>query len=48
MKQACFRKRTRNKKVTKARSDLVQGFGLAQCGGRSAKRSEADNPYVIY
>ena len=48
MKQACFRKRTRNKKVTKARSDLVQGFGLAKCGGRSAKRSEADNPYVIY
>jgi len=34
--KACFRKRTRNKKATKARSDLVQSFGLAQCGGKSA------------
>ena len=42
--KACFRKRTRNKKVTKARSDLVQGFGLDQFGGKSAERSEADNP----
>ena len=31
--KACFRKRTRNKKATKARSDLVLGFGLAQFGG---------------
>jgi hypothetical protein len=28
--KASFRKRTRNKKVTKARSDLVQGFGLEE------------------
>ena len=48
MKQACFRKRTRNKKATSTRSVMVESFGLAKCGGRSVKRSEADNPYVIY
>ena len=42
--KACFRKRTRNKKATSTRSVMVESFGLAHWGGRSAKRSEADNP----
>jgi hypothetical protein len=36
------------KKGTSTRSVLVQSFGLDQFGGKSAERSEADNPYVIY
>jgi len=46
--KACFRKRTRNKKATSTRSGLVESFGLDQFGGKSAERSEADNPSVIY
>ena len=47
-KQACLIERMSMKKATSTRSVLGQGFGLDQFGGKSAERSEADNPYVIY
>jgi hypothetical protein len=47
LSKARFRKGTRNKKATRTRSVLVRGFGLAQCGVKSAKRSGADNPIIL-
>ena len=44
MKHACLIERMSMEKATSTRSDLVQGFGLDQFGGKSAERSEADNP----
>jgi hypothetical protein len=44
MKQACLIERKSMKKATSTRSVLVESFGLDQCGGKSAERSEADNP----
>ena len=44
-KQACLIERMSMKKATKARSDLVQGFGLAQCGGKSFEHARTTIPF---
>ena len=48
LSKARFRKGTRNKKATRTRSVLVRGFALAQCGGKTAERSGADNPKIFW
>jgi hypothetical protein len=37
----------RNKKANATRSDAFRGFGLDQFVGKSAERSEADNPILV-
>jgi hypothetical protein len=39
-----FVERISIKKANAERSDAFRGFGLDQCGGKSAERSGADNP----
>jgi len=46
-KQACLVERMSLKKATSTRSGLVESFGLDQFGGKSAERSEADNPFLV-
>ena len=44
LSKARFRKGTRNKKAKATHRVAFRGFGLDQCGGKSAERSGADNP----